>query len=163
MLRHRPKSYGELKEENAQQALLLKRMETQTHKLEQQLEESTLAFKMAVEASIPVEEIQQRLLRLPIATAWDIFNKLDRLLKTHPTWRQYDVHIHEALEQKEADEEQMRRDMYSNVEAYAKKPVSSTTIGHFYNQNGTYNDFSDATLHALPTPAYQNSSKNTEE
>lgn len=163
MLRHKPKSYGELKEENAQQALLLKRMETQTHKLEQQLEESTLAFKMAVEASIPVEEIQQRLLRLPIATAWDIFNKLDRLLKTHPTWRQYDVHIHEALEQKEADEEQMRRDMYSNVEAYAKKPVSSTTIGHFYNQNGTYNDFSDATLHALPTPAYQKSSKNIEE
>lgn len=163
MLRHKPKSYGELKEENDRKGLLLKRMENQTHELERQLEELALTYKTAIEASIPVEEIQQRLLRLPIATAWDIFGKLDRLLKTYPAWRQYDVHIQKVLEQKEAEEEKMRKEMYSNVEAYAKKPVSSTTIGHFYNQNGTYNDFSDATLHALPTPAYQNNSKNIEE
>jgi len=150
MLRHRPKSYGELKKENAQKDLLLSQMESQTRKLEQQLEEAALAYKTAIEASIPVEDILQRLQRIPIATAWDIYDKLDRLLKTHPIWRQYDIQIQEALEQREREEESMKRNLYSNLETVANNPTYSTTIEHFHNQNGTYNDFSEATLRTLP-------------
>lgn len=159
MLRHRPKSYGELEEENAQKDMLLSQMENQTHKLEQQLEEVTLAYKTAIEASIPVEDILQRLHRIPIATAWDIYGKLDRLLKTHPVWRQYDIQIQEALEQREREEESMKSNLYSNLETVAKKPTNSTTIEHFHNQNGTYNDFSEATLHTLAFRPHKNNHK----
>ena len=162
MLRHRPKSYGELKEENAQKDMLLSQMENQTRKLELQLEEAALAYKTAIEASIPVEDILRRLQRIPIATAWDIYGKLDRLLKTHPVWRQYDIQIQEALEQREREEESMKSNLYSNLETVAKKPTNSTTIEHFHNQNGTYNDFSEAILHTLPFRPHKNNHKITE-
>ena len=163
MLRHRPKSYGELKRENEQKDLLLRRMENQTRELEQQLERVTLSYKTAIEASIPVEEILQRLQAIPIATAWDIFNKLDRLLKTHPVWRQYDVKIQEALEQRERKEESLKMRLYGNVETCAEKTTSSTNIENFYNQSGTYNDFSEATIHTLPFPHYKDNPKTIEE
>ena len=159
MLRHRPKSYGELKEENAQKDMLLSQMENQTRKLELQLAEAALAYKTAIEASIPVEDILRRLQRIPIATAWDIYGKLDRLLKTHPVWRQYDIQIQEALEQREREEESMKSNLYSNLETVAKKPTNSTTIEHFHNQNGTYNDFSEATLHTLAFRPHKNNHK----
>lgn len=163
MLRHRPKSYGELKRENEQKDLLLRRMENQTRELQQQLERVTLSYKTAIEASIPVEEILQRLQAIPIATAWDIFNKLDRLLKTHPVWRQYDVKIQEALEQRERKEESLKMRLYGNVETCAEKTTSSTNIENFYNQSGTYNDFSEATIHTLPFPHYKDNPKTIEE
>ena len=163
MLRHRPKSYGELKRENEQKDLLLRRMENQTRELEQQLERVTLSYKTAIEASIPVEEILQRLQAIPIATAWDIFSKLDRLLKTHPVWRQYDVKIQEALEQRERKEESLKMRLYGNVETCAEKTTSSTNIENFYNQSGTYNDFSEATIHTLPFPHYKDNPKTIEE
>ena len=159
MLRHRPKSYGELKEENAQKDLLLKQMENQTNKLEQQLEEVVMAYKKAIEASIPIDDILQRLQTIRIETAWDIYGRLDRLLKTHPVWRQYDVQIQEALEQREMEEERKRNDFYNDIETCAKKPTYSTTIGQFHNQNGIYNDFSEATLHTLPFHSHKNNHK----
>ena len=156
MLRHRPKSYGELKEENELKDLLLRQMENQTRELGRHLEKVTLAYTTAIEASIPVEDILQRLQEIPIATAWDIFNKMDRLLKTHPVWRQYDMIIHKAWEQREREEESQKKRLYSNVEACVEKPTSTTNIEHLYNNGGTYNDYSNSTISTMSPPLHQN-------
>ena len=116
----------------------------------------TSEFKKANERSIPVEDILQRLHRIPIATAWDIYGKLDRLLKTHPVWRQYDMIIHKALEQREREEESQKKRLYSNVEACVEKPTSTTNIEHLYNNGGTYNDYSNSTISTMSPPLHQN-------
>ena len=163
MLKHRPKSYGELKEENKQKDLLLSQLESQTLKLEEQLRELTETYKSAIEASIPVNYILERLLKLPIATAWDIYSNLDRLLKTHPAWRNYDIIIHEALEDRENEESGKKKDFYENVGELASRTVSMTNIEHFHNQNGTFNDNSGATIQTMPFPVNQNNQKRIEE
>ena len=153
MLRHRPKSYGELEEESRKKDLLILQMEKQTHRLEEQISEITETYRKAIEASIPVEDILKRLLKLPVATAWDIYGKLDRLLKTHAAWRKYDIRIHDALEQKESDEMMRTDDFYQNIDKWASRPT--TNIENF-NNKGTFNDNSGATFQSMPLPVVKN-------
>lgn len=153
MLRHRPKSYGELEEESRKKDLLIMQMEKQTHRLEEQISEITETYRKAIEASIPVEDILKRLLKLPVATAWDIYGKLDRLLKTHAAWRKYDIRIHDALEQKESDEMVRTDDFYQNIDKWASRPT--TNIENF-NNKGTFNDNSGATFQSMPLPVVKN-------
>lgn len=163
MMRHRPPSYGELKEENALKDKLMAEMENQTRKLEQQLEEVTLTYKSAIEASIPVDYIVLRFQQIKrIDTAWAIYESLDRLLKRHPAWRKYDVIIHDVLEQRESDEEEKKQNLYADMKTAANKPAKAINIGEF-NNHGTYNDYSEATFPSSPYIPHKNMPKIIEE
>ena len=136
MLRHRPPSYGELKDENRKikdenkkKDLLLSQMELQSRKLEEQLAKLTEAYQKAIEASIPVEDILQRLLKESVSTAWDIYGKLDHIFKTHPIWRNYDIKIYEAIKQKE-EKENKKKEHPRNINLTGDHPT-------YYE---TYND-----------------------
>lgn len=137
ILRHRPPSYGELKDENQKikdenkiKDLLLSQMELQSRKLEEQLANLTEAYQKAIEASIPVEDILQRLLKESVSTAWNIYGKLDHILKTHPIWRNYDIKIYEAIRQKEENENKKK----NNVTRIIKISGDHPTYNETYNE-----------------------------
>jgi hypothetical protein len=137
MLRHRPPSYGELKDENQKikdenkiKDLLLSQMELQSRKLEEQLANLTEAYQKAIEASIPVEDILQRLLKESVSTAWNIYGQLDHILKTHPIWRNYDIKIYEAIRQKEENENKKK----NNVTRIIKISGDHPTYNETYNE-----------------------------
>ena len=97
----------------------------------------------ALEDAISVAFIRERLLTLPnTEKAWEIFGCLDRLLKTHPTWRKHDAGISEALEEKEREAAKQEREYKQQVGEMAARPTSETKIDNFYNQGGTFNDHS---------------------
>lgn len=136
LIEHRPPSYKEvkdenerIKEDNRQKDLLLSQMEKQTRNLEKQLAELTETYRKAIEASIPVEDILQRLLKQSVAMAWDIYGKLDHILKTHPIWRNYDIKIYEAIQQKE-EKENKKKEHPRNINLTGDHPT-------YYE---TYND-----------------------
>ena len=136
LIEHRPPSYKEvkdenerIKEDNRQKDLLLSQMEKQTRNLEKQLAELTETYRKAIEASIPVEDILQRLLKQSVAMAWDIYGKLDHILKTHPIWRNYDIQIYEAIQQKE-EKENKKKEHPRNIKLTGDHPT-------YYE---TYND-----------------------
>ena len=126
---HRPKSYGELEDENKRKDELLRQMEEQARQTNEQIERMTAAFKAAVEASIPVEDIESRLLALPAYTAWDIFDNLCKLLRTHEVWRKYDVRIHATLQKRLNAIDERQEELTAAMKKVAERP----TFGEYYN------------------------------
>jgi len=141
---HRPPSYSELKNELSQKNRIIAQMESQAQLLQEQSERLAETYRKAIEASIPVDDIKERLLKLSVNIAWEIYGKLDHLLKTHPNWRKYDIEIHGALEAKEQEERKKQEDFMQNIGLVASRP----NITNFNNQ-GTYNDNSGATIHPI--------------
>ncbi len=138
---HRLPSYQQLRQENGQlrqrQKELLQQMQEQTQQTNEQIERMTALFKDAVEASIPVEDIKERLRNLPAYTAWDIFNNLDKLLRTHKVWRKYDVPIHDMLQERLNAVEERQDELAAAMKKVAERP----TYGEYYNyQNGSTHD-----------------------
>lgn len=121
---HRPKSYGELEVENSKKDQIIRRMEDDAKKTNDQIKSMTATFKAAIEASIPVEDIKKRLMMLPAYTAWGIFDNLCQLLRTHSTWRKYDVEIHEALQNRLNAIEERQDDLAATMKIVAARPTN---------------------------------------
>ena len=97
-------SYQQLKQENGQlkqkQKELLTQMQEQTRQTNEQINKMAETLKSAVEASIPVADIEKELMDLPAGTAWEIFQTLNELFEDHDTWRKYDRGIRKKLKER---------------------------------------------------------------
>jgi hypothetical protein len=101
---HRLPSYQQLKQENGQlkqkQQELLTLMKEQTRQTNEQISKMADAIKQAIEAAIPVKDIEKELMDLPAGTAWEIFQTLNELFEDHDTWRKYDRDIRKKLKER---------------------------------------------------------------
>lgn len=129
---HRPKSYGELENENRQKDLLLKELRQQTQETRNQIVRLTKMLKAAVEASIPIEDIERELMSLPASTAWDIFNSMNELLQDHDTWRRYDRDIRKKLKARFSEGEAKRDKLYEDVEKAANNAGKTIEVNGDY-------------------------------
>ena len=101
---HRLPSYQQLKLENGKlkqkQQELLQQMQEQTRQTNEQIAKMAETIKSAIEASIPVKDIEKELMDLPAGTAWEIFQTLNELFEDHDTWRKYDRGIRKKLKER---------------------------------------------------------------
>ena len=129
MLEHRPKSYSEIVDESRQKDEIIRKLKRQTEESLNQIEKLTWQLKTAVEASIPIEDIERELMSLPTGMAWDIFLKLNELLQSHEIWRKYDRDIrHKLLNRMKGEEDRMHM-MLDSVQEVAKKPTYEIVNG----------------------------------
>ena len=119
---HRPKSYGELEDENKKKDLLLKELRQQTQDTRDQIERLTKMLKAAVEASIPIEDIERELMSLPANTAWDIFNSMNELLQDHDIWRRYDRDIRKKLKERLAKQDERQDELNEALKKNLAEP-----------------------------------------
>lgn len=105
---HRLPTYDQLRVENQalreQQQGLRRQIQEQMRQAEEKITQLTEALKAGVEAAIPVEYIEQELMRLPAGTAWDVFKTLNELLGANEIWRRYDISIRNKLIKRFEDE-----------------------------------------------------------
>jgi hypothetical protein len=85
----RPKTYRDLEEENQKKDEIIERMQLQVTQAWDNTNRLADTFKTAIESSIPIPDIESRLMTLPAGTAWDIFNKLEESLRFHDNWRKF--------------------------------------------------------------------------
>jgi uncharacterized damage-inducible protein DinB len=89
----KPKTYRDLEEENQKKDEIIERMQQQVNQAWDSTNRLVDTFKKAIESSIPIPDIESRLMTLPAGTAWDIFNKLEESLRFHDNWRKYNQSI----------------------------------------------------------------------
>ena len=140
---HRPKSYGELEDENKRKDKILEELRQENQETRDKIERLTKKYRAAIEASIPIEDIERELLSLPINTAWDIFCSLNELLADHDVWRSYDREIRKKLKSKFNEDEAKKEKLYDVMEKMANKPTKY--IDKFLN-SGAYYDNDGATI-----------------
>lgn len=134
---HRLPSYQQLKQENGQlkqkQQELLSLMKEQTRQTNEQISKMADAIKQAIEAAIPVKDIEKELMELPAGTAWEIFQTLNELFEDHDTWRKYDRDIRKKLKErmKATEKRNVVQNNY-NLELVQNKGVN---IGTNYGPN----------------------------
>ena len=99
--KHRLPTYKQLKVENLQlreqQQELRKQIQDQLQQTNAEIAKLTDAMKAGMEAAIPVEQIEQELMKLPAGMAWGMFEELYKLLGANEIWRQYDINIRQKL------------------------------------------------------------------
>ena len=122
---HRPKSYGELEKENLLKEQMLDDLRRLTQDTREQIDRLTKMLKSAVEASIPIEDIERELMSLPASTAWDIFNSMNELLQDHDVWRRYD---RDKLKARLNQSESRQQQLYENLERVAMKPTIQNIV-----------------------------------
>ena len=140
---HRPKTYGELEDENKRKDKILEELRQENQETRDKIERLTKKYRAAIEASIPIEDIERELLSLPINTAWDIFCSLNELLADHDVWRSYDREIRKKLKAKFNEGEAKKEKLYDVMEKVANKPTKY--IDKFLN-SGAYYDNDGATI-----------------
>jgi hypothetical protein len=140
---HRPKTYGELEDENKRKDKILEELRQENQETRDKIERLTRKYRAAIEASIPIEDIERELLSLPVNTAWDIFCSLNELLADHDVWRSYDREIRKKLKAKFNEGEAKKEKLYDVMEKMANKPTKY--IDKFLN-SGAYYDNDGATI-----------------
>ena len=126
---HRPPSYNEIKDENKQKDKLIASLQRYQEQSLKHIKELTSLLVSAVEASIPVEDIENELMNLPAGVAWDVFKSLNELLQGHVIWRKYDVGIREKLMNRILQNENKKDSLYDAIKEVANKPTNEYISG----------------------------------
>ncbi len=127
---HRPKSYGELQTEIDHKNDLIHNLQHAAEQTNKQIENLTAALKAAVEASIPVEDIERELSKFPPNMAWGIFNTLNELLGAHDVWHNYYPSIREALLNRLNEYSQAPMNTANSMKEMAARPFYSTLVNY---------------------------------
>lgn len=94
LLRHQPKSYRELE---AELNTLRKGMDERTNRIQSLMSEQAEMLRQMVS----IDAITEELLRLPVGTAYGVYEKLNSLLQTDEAWRKNADAIRERILNKE--------------------------------------------------------------
>ena len=82
-----------MEEENQKKDEIIERMKQQVSQAWDTTNRIADTFKNAFESSIPIPDIESRLMTLPAGIAWDIYNKLEESLRFHDNWRKHSQSI----------------------------------------------------------------------
>lgn len=109
---HRPKSYKEVEDESHKKDELIQEMQAQTRQLHKQLDKAEETLQKMVQSAIPVEKVDEELMKYPAGMAWDMLNNLNSNLaiSIQPAWREhfpqllekYRRRLYEPLKQQES-------------------------------------------------------------
>ncbi len=80
---HRPKGYNEIEDENRKKDELIKEMNIRQRRLQKELDKTRDLLQQMIVSSIPIERIDEELMKYNPATAWDLLCKLSECVVLH--------------------------------------------------------------------------------
>ena len=140
MLReHRPKSYKEVEDENHRKDELIEQMQAQTKLLHKQLDKTEETLQQMVLSSIPIEKVDDELMKYPPGMAWDMLSNLNGnpAICVQPAWRENYPTLLEKYRNRLYEPIDQQKNMTDAIMKVAERP----TYGEYHNyQNGSTHD-----------------------
>jgi hypothetical protein len=137
MLReNRPKSYKEVEDESHRKDELIEQMQAQTKSLHKQLDKTEKTLQQMVLSSIPIERVDEELMKYPPGMAWDMLSNLNAnpAICVQPAWREnyptllekYRKRLYEPIDQQK------------NMTDAIMKVANKNTIGQMVMEQNNY-------------------------
>lgn len=122
--RHRPKSYQELEGEIAD---IKEEMNLTVDALNKQVKDLAERLRTAVEASVPVKDIEDELMKFPSSVALNIYMQLNLLLAGNSAWQAQTLGIRNKILAKQQQEMQLNMNITAQSGAYVNAFVQQQT------------------------------------
>lgn len=140
MLReNRPKSYKEVEDESHRKDELIEQMQAQTKLLHKQLDKTEETLQQMVLSSIPIERVDEELMKYPPGMAWDMLSNLNAnpAICVQPAWRENYPILLEKYRKRLYEPIDQQKNMTDAIMKVAERP----TYGEYHNyQNGSTHD-----------------------
>jgi hypothetical protein len=140
MLReNRPKSYKEVEDESHRKDELIEKMQAQTKLLHKQLDKTEETLQQMVLSSIPIEKVDDELMKYPPGMAWDMLGNLNAnpAICVQPAWRENYPTLLEKYRKRLYEPIDQQKNMTDAIMKVAERP----TYGEYHNyQNGSTHD-----------------------
>lgn len=139
MLReHRPKSYKEVEDESLQKDELIKQMQKQAKQLHLQLDRAEETLQQMVLSAIPIEKVDEELMKYPAGMAWDMLNNLNSNLaiSIQPAWREHFPRLLEKYRNRLYEPIKQQESLADAMMMVAERP----TYGAYYASGSTHDD-----------------------
>ena len=140
MLReNRPKSYKEVEDESHRKDELIEQMQAQTKLLHKQLDKTEKTLQQMVLSSIPIEKVDDELMKYPPGMAWDMLGNLNAnpAICVQPAWRENYPTLLEKYRKRLYEPIDQQKNMTDAIMKVAERP----TYGEYHNyQNGSTHD-----------------------
>ncbi|MDE5739199.1 MAG: hypothetical protein K2H92_02665 [Bacteroidaceae bacterium] len=124
--RHRPKSYQELEGEIAH---IKKEMNVTVDALNKQVKDLATRLSAAIEASVPIRDIEAELMKFPSSLALNIYMQLHLLLAGNTAWQAQTLIIRDKILNKQQQEMQLNMNITaqpgSNVNALVQQQTNT--------------------------------------
>lgn len=124
--RHRPKSYQELEGEIAH---IKKEMNVTVDALNKQVKDLATRLSAAIEASVPIRDIEAELMKFPSSLALNIYMQLNLLLAGNTAWQAQTLIIRDKILNKQQQEMQLNMNITaqpgSNVNALVQQQTNT--------------------------------------
>lgn len=140
MLReNRPKSYKEVEDESHRKDELIEQMQAQTKLLHKQLDKTEETLQQMVLSSIPIERVDEELMKYPPGMAWDMLSNLNAnpAICVQPAWRENFPTLLEKYRKRLYEPIDQQKNLTDAMWKVAERP----TYGEYHNyQNGATHD-----------------------
>ena len=117
--KNRPQNYQQIKSELV---ALKKEMAIQREHLNERITQMAGQLRKMAEASVPISDIEEELMRLPEGMAWDVFGQLNNLLMANEVWAKNAVVIR------------------NRILTRMNTPKPQVQAEHYYASGSTHND-----------------------
>ncbi len=135
---HRPKSYKEVEDESHRKDELIEQMQAQTKLLHKQLDKTEETLQQMVLSSIPIEKVDDELMKYPPGMAWDMLGNLNAnpAICVQPAWRENYPTLLEKYRKRLYEPIDQQKDLSESMKTIAKRP----TYGAYYASGSTHDD-----------------------
>jgi hypothetical protein len=136
---HRPKSYKEVEDESHLKDELIEQMQAQTKLLHKQLDKTEETLQQMVLSSIPIERVDDELMKYPPGMAWDMLGNLNAnpAISVQPAWREHFPTLLEKYRKRLYEPIDQQKNLTEAMWKVAKRP----TYGEYHNyQSGSTHD-----------------------
>lgn len=127
--KHRPKSYQELEREVGK---IRDEMESTVARLRNQASQMAVQLRALVESSVPIQQIEDELMKLPSMGAYNVWLQLNGLLIANTAWKQHAVDIRNKILEKQKKEMQLNMEINamsgSTVNGFVQHQINSNTL-----------------------------------
>jgi len=135
---HRPKSYREVEDESHRKDELIQEMQALTKQLHNQLDKAEEMLQQMVLSSIPIEKVDEELMKYPPGMAWDMLSNLQAnpAISVQPAWRENYPALLEKFRSRLYEPIKQQRDMTDAMMKVAERPTTS----YNYASGATHDD-----------------------
>lgn len=135
---HRPPSYKEVVDESHRKDELIKEMQALTKQLHNQLDKAEGMLQQMVLSAIPIEKVDEELMKYPPGMAWDMLSNLQAnpAISVQPAWRENYPALLEKFRDRLYEPIKQQRDMTDAMMKVAERPTAS----YNYASGATHDD-----------------------
>lgn len=124
---HRTKSYREMEDESHRKDELIEQMKVQTDLLHKQLDKTEETLQQMVLSSIPIERVDDELMKYPPGVAWDMLSNLNAnpAICVQAAWRENYPSLLEKHRQRLFEPISQQEDLKKAMMKVAERPANS--------------------------------------